>query len=271
MAAKIKRMNFKDKVVWITGASSGIGEHMAYAFAAQGAKLILSSRNEAELKRVQQNCPKDVDILLLPMDVTQFESVPGIVEKAIAHFGYINILFNNAGITQRALVKDAPLSMDQKIMAVNYFGSIALTKAVLPAMLQQQFGHIVVVSSVMGKIGTPMRSAYAASKHALQGFFDCLRAEVYDENIKVTLLVPGYVSTNLTLSALRPDSPEYRNLPDSTQTGMDPNEFARKALRAIAAEKEEALIGGFRETLAVYLKRFLPRLLSRIIRSAKVT
>ncbi|MCB0572914.1 MAG: SDR family oxidoreductase [Phaeodactylibacter sp.] len=264
-------MSFKDKVVWITGASSGIGEHLAYAFAEQGARLALSARKEQELARVRQNCPKGTDILLLPLDITRYDDAAGWAEQVATHFGYINILVNNAGMSQRALVKDAPFSMDQKLMAVNYLGAVALTKAVLPYMIKQQFGHIVVVSSVMGKVGTPLRSAYAASKHALHGFFDCLRAEVYDENIRVTILVPGFIRTNLLLNALRPDKPEYHNLPDSLQKGIDPGDFAQKVLRAISAGKQEVFIGGTREALAIYLNRFLPRLFSRIIRKARVT
>lgn len=264
-------MNFKDKVVWITGATSGIGEQLAYAFAGQGARLVLSGRREEELERVQKNCPETTEVLLLPMDITRFDEAPEWTAKVIAHFGYISLLVNNAGISQRSLAKDAPLSMDQQVMAVNFFGTVALTKAVLPYMLKQQFGHIVVASSVMGKIGTPLRSAYAASKHALHGFFDSLRAEVHDDNIKVAILVPGFVKTDISINALRPDKPEYRNLPDSTRQGLDPADFARIALRAIAAEKQEALIAGPRETLAVYINKFLPRLFARIIRKAKVT
>ena len=263
-------MQFKDKVVWITGASSGIGEHLAYAFAARGAKLILSSRNEAELARVQQNCPIGSATFILPIDVAQYDKLPALAQQAKAHFGRLDILVNNAGLTQRALVKDAPFTMDEKIMAVNYLGTVALTKAVLPFMLEQQSGQIVAITSIMGKIGTPLRSAYAASKHALHGFFDCLRAEIHDDHIKVCLLVPGYVNTNISLNALRGKGRQYENLPDSTQEGLHPADFARQALRAIAAGKGEALIGG-KETLAVYLKRFFPGILNRMVRKMKVT
>jgi len=263
-------MPFREKVVWITGASSGIGEHLAYAFAAKGAKLILSSRNQAELERVQQNCPLGTPVTILPMDVTQYDELPALAQKAFGYYGQLDILVNNAGLTQRALVKDAPFKMDEHIMAVNYLGTVALTKAVLPFMLEQQAGKIVVVSSIMGKIGTPLRSAYAASKHALHGFFDCLRAEVHDAGIQVCLLVPGYVNTNISRNALRGQGERYQGLPDSTQQGLHPTDFARRALRAIAAGKNEALIGG-KETLAVYLKRFFPGLLARMVRKVKVT
>ena len=168
-------MDFQDKVIWITGASSGIGEHLAYAFADQGAKLILSSRNEKELLRVKNNCPDKEQVFLQPLDVTDYHLMPGLARKLQDQFGFINILVNNAGISQRALVKETDFEVDKKIMAVNYLGTVALTKAILPFMLKQQFGQIVVISSVLGKFSVPGRSAYCASKHALHGYFDALR------------------------------------------------------------------------------------------------
>ncbi|MCB0547851.1 MAG: SDR family oxidoreductase [Phaeodactylibacter sp.] len=263
-------MQFSNKVVWITGASSGIGEHLAYAFANRGAKLILSSRNEQELQRVKQNCRPETDILVLPMDVADFESVPGRVEQAVAHFGAIHILINNAGISQRSAVKDTLFEVDKKIMEVNFLGAVAMTKAVLPAMLKNKDGQVVVISSVMGKLGTPRRSAYAASKHALHGWFDSLRAELYEDGIKVTIICPGYVYTNVTINALTADGSPNKQMAEATRNGLDPGIFAEKALHAIIREKEEVLIGG-KEILGVYLKRFFPSLFSRIARRLKVS
>lgn len=262
-------MHFKDKVIWITGASSGIGEHLAYAFAEHGADLVLSARNEQELQRVQQNCPRSSRVLLLPMDVTEYDKVSGITARAINHFGKIDVLVNNAGISQRSLVADTDLSVDQKIMDVNFIGTVAVTKAVLPYMLRRKQGQIVAISSVMGKIGTPRRSAYAASKHALHGFFDCLRAEVYNKNIQVTLICPGYVHTNVSINALTGDGSPNNKMAQTTKQGLEPNDFARKALRAIYKKKEEAYIGG-KEIMGIYLKRFLPGVLSRVVRGMDV-
>jgi dehydrogenase/reductase SDR family member 7B len=263
-------MSFKDKVIWITGASSGIGEHLAYAFAKQGADLILSARNEQALHRVEEQCPSGTRVLVLPMDVTDFHSLSGLAARAVNHFGKINILINNAGISQRSLVKDTDLSVDQKIMDVNFIGTVAVTKAVLPYMRRQKEGQIVAISSVMGKIGTPRRSAYAASKHALHGFFDCLRAEVYQKNIAVTLICPGYVHTNVSINALTGDGSKNNKMADTTKGGLPPEDFARKALRVIAKKKEEAYIGG-KEIMGIYLKRFLPRVLSRYVRNMEVS
>ena len=209
-------MVFKDKVIWITGASSGIGEHLAYAFSEQGAKLILSSRNQQELTRVKQNCSNPDSIRILSLDVAKFEQATVIYQQVKEAWGTPDILINNAGISQRELVKDTAFLVDKKIMDVNFLGTVAVTKAVLPDMLAKKSGQIVVISSVMGKIGTPFRSAYAASKHALQGWFDCLREEVYQDNIKVTIICPGYVHTNVTINALKGDGSKNNTMADNS-------------------------------------------------------
>ncbi len=263
-------MVFKDKVIWITGASSGIGEHLAYAFSEQSAKLILSSRNQQELTRVKQNCSQPDSVRIFPLDVADFEQVPTIYKQVKEAWGTPDILINNAGISQRELVKDTAFLVDKKIMDVNFLGTVAVTKAVLPDMLAQKSGQIVVISSVMGKIGTPFRSAYAASKHALQGWFDCLREEVYQDNIKVTIICPGYVHTNVTINALKGDGSKNNQMAESTASGMEPSIFAQKALRAIASGKDEVLIGG-KEIATIYLKRISSRLLKFVLRRATVT
>lgn len=263
-------MYFKDKVVWITGASSGIGEHLSYALSQKGAKLIISSRNEKELQRVKQNCPQPETIFILPLDVAQFDTLAEAYEQVKKQWGVPDILINNAGISQRDLILNTQFSVDQKIMEVNFLGSVAITKLVLPDMVTRKSGQIVVISSVMGKIGTPFRSAYAASKHALQGWFDCLREEVYPDNVKVSIICPGYVHTNVTINALKGDGSKNNEMADSTSGGMEPSVFAQKALRAIAKGQPEVLIGG-KEIMAVYLKRFSPRLLTWVLRRAKVT
>lgn len=258
-------MDFRNKVVWITGASSGIGEHLAYALSEQEAKLVISARNERELQRVKDNCQNNTDIMVLPLDVTNHEAITAAVVKVVAHFSNIDVLINNAGVSQRALIKDTQFEVDERIMAINYLGTVAMTKAVLPVMLEQGHGHIAVMSSVMGKISVPYRSAYAASKHALHGYFDALRAEMQDENIKVTVFCPGYVRTNVTINALTGDGSKHNMMTPQSKKGMDPAVFARKALRAIAKGKEEAYFGGM-ELTAVYVKRFFPRLFSWVIK-----
>lgn len=251
-------MDFKNKVVWITGASSGIGEHLTYAFAEQGARLVISARNERELQRVKDNCQNNAEIMILPLDVADFDSIPSALVKVVANYGNIDYLINNAGVSQRALIKDTKFEVDQQIMSINYLGTIAMTKAVLPVMLEQGSGHIIVMSSVMGKVSVPYRSAYAASKHALHGYFDALRAEMHQENIKVSVFCPGYVRTNVTINALTGDGSKHNMMTPQSKKGMDPGDFARKALRAIARDKTEAYFGGM-ELASIYVKRLFPR------------
>ena len=256
-------------MVWITGASSGIGEHLAYAFSNAGSKLVLSSRSEEDLKRVAQNCGPEAQTLVLPLDMTDFELMEAKCREVIDHFGRIDILVNNAGISQRALAADTLLEVDRKIMDVNFVGTVALTKGVLPHMLERSSGHIVVMSSVMGKFAAPYRSAYCASKHALHGFFDALRAEVHENGIHVTLICPGYVHTNVTINALTGDGSKNDEMAASTAGGLEPHVFAEKALSAIRKEKAEVIIGG-KETMGVYLKRFLPGVLRRVLRNIEL-
>lgn len=261
-------MSFENKRIWITGASSGIGEQLAYAFADRKAHLILSSRNVAELEKVKANCTAASSVMIYQLDLADHDGLAGVAKRVLERYGKIDILIHNGGLSQRALVKETQLSVDKYIMDVNYFGAVALTKAVLPSMLTHQLGHIVVISSVMGYIGTQFRSAYAASKHALHGYFDSLRNEVYDDNIKITILCPGFVRTNVTFNALSGSGEKLDKMMKNTDKGMLPERFARKALRVIEKGKEEALIGG-KEILTVYIKRFFPGILSGIIRKRK--
>ncbi|HKG20757.1 MAG TPA: SDR family oxidoreductase [Blastocatellia bacterium] len=263
-------MNFRDQIIWITGASSGIGEALAYAFSREGAKLILSGRRAGELERVRQACDDASDHLVLPLDLAQYETLADKAREALAHFGRIDILVNNGGVSQRSLVKETSLAVDVEIMNINFFGTVALTKAVLPGMLERKSGHVVIISSVVGHVGTPLRSAYAASKHALHGFFDSLRAEVWQENIKVTIVCPGFIRTNVSINARSGDGQKHGRMDAAQDAGMSPEACAAKILSAVASGREEVLIGG-KEINGVYLKRFLPTVFSKVIRKARVT
>jgi len=255
-----------NKVVWITGASSGIGEALTYEMAKQGAKVILTSRREKELERVTKNCPGNPDnYKILPLDLSQPEALEAAAQKTEKIFGQIDILINNAGISQRSLVNQTILDVDRTIMEVNFFGAIALTKYVLPSMIARKSGHIVVVSSITGKFGTPLRSAYAASKHALHGYFDSLRSEVWQDNIKVSLICPGYIKTNVSINALKGDGSKYNQMDKKQAEGLSAAECAASILRTIQLERQETYIGK-QELLGVYLKRFFPTLFSQMIR-----
>ena len=262
-------MSFQDKVVWITGASSGIGEHLAYEFALQNATLVLSGRKEEALNKVKANCNLGSDILVLPMDVTDFDVMEGAVAKVMNAYGKVDVLINNAGISQRSLAMQTDFSVDRKIMEVNFFGALALTKAVLPSMIENQSGQIVIISSVVGKAGVPGRSAYSASKHALHGYFDALRAELYNDNIKVTIICPGYVQTQISKNALTGDGTFHGSTDKTTANGLTAQNFAKKALRAIARQKKEVYLGK-RELVAIYLNRFAPTLYADIVRRFRV-
>ncbi len=267
-------MSLQGRVVWLTGASSGIGEALAYELARKKVKLILSARRKEELERVKGNCHPlaQPEIKLLPFDLAEAANLQLIAEAAIHLFGHIDILINNGGISQRSLAKDTVVAVDRKIMEVDYFGTVSITKYLLPHFIRRKGGQIVVVTSAMGIIGTPYRSGYAAAKHALHGFFDSLRAELWKEskNIQVTLVCPGWVHTQITLNAMTGDGTKLNRMDDTTQHGLDPRVFARKMVRAIEQKKNEVYIGGLKEVFAIYVKRFFPDLFARIVRTAKV-
>ena len=255
------------QVAWITGASSGIGEALALELARRGAKLVLSARREDELRRVanRTNLPPE-NVLVLPLDMTDEAQLPDHVQTVLNHFGQIDYVFQNAGITQRGTVAETKFEVYRQIMEVNFFGVVALTKAVLPHMLTQKSGHFVVTSSVAGKLGTKQRSGYCASKHALHGFFDALRAEIHEAGLHVTMVCPGYIKTPISLHALNADGQKHARMDQNQAIGMDPAKCARQICNAVANRREEVYVGGF-ETMGIYLKRFFPGILSRILRS----
>jgi dehydrogenase/reductase SDR family protein 7B len=256
---------FDNKVVWITGASSGIGEFLAYALSAQGARLILSSRREDELQRVKQACSIPEQVAVFPLDLSDIPSLQGKVEQAIGYFGHINIMVHNGGVTQRSLVIETELDAHRQVMELDYFSYVALTKDLLPHFKERKAGHFVVTSSVMGKIGTPMRAAYAAAKHALHGFFDCLRAEVANDNIKVTVLTPGYIRTNISLYAITKNPYGLGKPSEDISNGLAPEIAAKQILKAIKKGAFEPYIGKFGgERIALWLMRLAPGVFFRI-------
>lgn len=264
-------MNFNHKTIWITGASSGIGKSLAIALSKQQTKLILSSRNEKELNAVKNDCEHPENVKILPLDLENYNSLKAKVDEALGLFGGVDILFSNGGISQRSYAKDTSITVDKRIMDINYLGTVALSKALLPHFIEKNHGYFVVTTSIVGKIGTPLRSSYAASKHALHGFFDSLRAEVYNHNIKVTLACPGFVQTKISINALTGNGTAQNKLDTATKNGLTPEVFVKKLLYAVQHEKQEVYIGGFKEKLAVYVKRFFPKLLSKMIRKLAVT
>lgn len=257
--------SLKDKVVWITGASSGIGEALALAMSARGAKLILSSRRTAELERVKNSCAHSDLIHILPLDLTDSNSLEKKVAAAIALFGHIDIMVHNGGMSQRALVAETDIAVHREVMELNYFSYIILTKALLPHFIDRRSGYFVVTSSVMGKIGTAMRAAYAASKHALHGYFDSLRAEVHQYGIKVTILTPGYIHT--PIAVISGDGSFLNSTSEQINGGFSADKAAIQIIKAIQNETYEPYIGKIigEERLALFVKRFLPGLFTTLI------
>lgn len=265
-------MKLKGKTVWITGASSGIGRALSLEAARMGANLVLSARNTSELKKLQQEAGLDGSrCLILPLDLKKYTQFAKPVATVIKKFGAVDILINNGGISQRSLAHETKLPVYEEIMAVNYFGNIALTLAVLPGMRARKSGTIATISSVAGRIGTPLRTGYSASKFATNGFYDALRAENYKENIQVTIVMPGFVNTNVSANALTGDGRRQGKKDAAIAAGISPEVCAAKAWQAIIAGKNEIYIAGAKERFAVILNKFFPGLFAKIIRKAKVT
>lgn len=256
---------FNDKVVWITGASSGIGEALARAFAAEGARLVLSSRRPDELERVRAACANGQPHLCLPLDLEKSEGFPALVAELLPRVGSIDFLVNNGGLSQRGLALETGLEVERRLMEIDYFGQVALSKAVLPSMLARGSGRLIVVSSVMGYLGTPMRSTYSAAKHALHGYFDSLRAELHGTGVGVTIACPGYVRSRVSQNALTPSGAPQGRQDRPQGRGIAPDRCARAILRAAAKGRDEVHVGG-REIVGIYLKRFLPGLFARLVR-----
>lgn len=260
----------KGSVIWLTGASSGIGEELAYQLASKGAKLILSARRKEELERVKEQCKSDT-VQLLPLDLEDNFALKQKAKEATTFFGDIDILINNGGISQRDTALNTSVDVDRRLMEINYFGSITLTKALLPRMVERQQGHHVIVTSTVGLINTPYRSGYGASKHALHGFYDALRAEHHADNIKVTIALPGYIKTNISYNALVGDGSQQNRMDPGQAKGMAPEKCARLIIKAIEGNKNAAYIGGAKEKLGIYLKRFWPSMAAKAIRKLQVT
>lgn len=261
---------FKDKVVWITGASSGIGESLAVQVANDGGKVVLSARTEFKLIELKAKLQSPEDHLIVTLDLEQSGNFEKLVKQVKDHFGRIDFLFNNGGMSQRSEVHETPLDVDRRIMEINYFGNIALAKAVLPVFREQKSGHFLIISSIAGKFGFFLRSAYSASKHALHGFYESLMLEEEKNGIHVTIACPGKINTEISVNAISASGEKHGVMDHNQENGMSAEECARQLLNAVRKNKKEVLIGN-KEIKAVIIKRFLPRLFWRIIRKQSAT
>lgn len=260
-----------NKTIWITGASSGIGEACAYLFAEEKANLILTATRADKLKEVQNKCINiGAKCEILPYDLSDLDNIDELTDKAVAAFGKIDTVFLNAGISQRSKTLDTSYKVDEKIMTVNFFAPVKITKRLLPEMIKNGGGTIAVTSSISGKFGFPLRSAYASSKFAVYGFFETVHAEYYNDNIRVVMVCPGRIKTNISYNALESDGRKHAKMDEGQESGMSAEKAAKKIVKAINKRKPEVLVGG-KELIMVYIKRFLPRLAGKIVRKVSAT
>ncbi len=230
---------FTDKIIWITGASSGYGEAMAKLFAKQGAKVIVSARNEEKLQQLVSEYPKS--LLALPLDLSKPETFADATELAIGAFGHIDIIIHNAGIAQSGTALDTQPEVARHIMEIDYFSHTELTRTILPHFIARKSGHIVVTSGLLYRLTLPGRSSYAAAKAALFGYFGCLRAEIQEHNIDVTILIPGMMPTELVSKALKADGTLSQS--PAPNAGCPVSIAAEQSLVAISKKSYEAYIG----------------------------
>lgn len=255
---------FLNRVVWITGASSGIGEALVYAFVRGGSRVIASSNNSAELKRVTERCSGMTgSITTVAFDLADTSGIEKTVAEVIEREGKVNILLNIGGVSQRALINETPLWLDRRIMEINYFGTIALTKAVLPYMISAGGGQIAATSSISGRFGFPLRSAYSASKQALHGFFETLLLEHRRDNIRVSILIPGRVRTSISLHALTSSGSEHGKMDGGQADGITPEKAAEQIIRGLKRNRREILVGSS-ELLMLTIRKYVPALFFRI-------
>lgn len=262
--------DFNNKTVWITGASGGIGKELAIQLAKAGAKIVLTARSVDKLNTVKDSLQGDGH-LVYPMDLLKAEAIPNAVQEVLTKVGSIDVLVNNAGVSQRSLAKDTTIEVDRRIMELDYFSIVSLTKSLLPHMIERQQGLIVSISSVAGKIGTPMRTAYCAAKHALIGFMDGLRAEVHADNIKVMIVAPGSVQTDISMNALEGDGKKHNVTDPLIAKGIPVEECVRTIIKGIKNETPELLIAKGKEKMAVYVRRFYPTLLFNMMTKMQST
>ncbi len=263
-------MDFRDRVVWITGASSGIGAALARALARRGAKLILSARRAERLEALADELARAgglarADIAVVPFDVTDESVLPTVVDKAIAAFGRIDVLINNAGISQRSLAWETDFSVYRRIMEVDFFAPVKLTLLVLPHMRARKTGLIAFTASVAGKVGVQLRTAYCAAKHAVMGFADALRAELAGDGIRVATIVPGFIRTEIGRRALTGSGEEVGSDTPAIAGGMDPDKAAERIVRGLAKGRPEIPVGEGPEMHILWIKRLFPRLAFRIM------
>ena len=262
---------WNNQIVWVTGASSGIGKACAESWARRGATVVLSARKAETLDAVASPLRDNgADVHVVTLDLSNSDSLQAVAQHVEEKIGPVDVMVHCGGISQRSKAIETALDVDRRVMEIDYFGTLALTKALLPSMVKRGRGHFVVVTSLMGLFSSPLRSGYCGAKHALHGFFESLRAEHHDDGLKVTMVCPGFIRTNISLNAVVGDGSQQGTMDAKTGAGMTAEQCAERMVKAVERNKAEVLIGRY-EILAAYIKRLSPALLRRIVRRAAVT
>ncbi len=253
-------MKLQDKRIWITGASSGIGEALAIALAEHGARLVLSARRVDKLQQLQQRLIQPQFHQAIVLDQSLPEQIERTVQSVLAGFGEIDILINNAGVSCRALARETQLVVSRQVMELNYFGTVALTQALLPVLLRQSSPMVVTIASVAGRVGGKTLSSYAASKHAILGYMDSLRAEESANGLSVLNVCPGFVITNITRNALTASGEPFGEMAKATAAGISAAQCAEQIIRAMRRQQAELVVGRGISRWAPLLNRLSPTL-----------
>ena len=261
---------YKDLTIWITGASSGIGAALAIAFAKRGAKIILSGRNEEKLEAVKKRCKRAKKHIIVPFDINDANQATAAYFLVKEKAGKIDWLINNAGVSQRSLIMETTEDVERRIMEIDYFAQTRLTRLVLPDMLAQGGGKVVMVSSVAGLLGTQYRGAYGAAKAAIHMWANSLRAELHDEGIEVATVFPGFIQTNISINALTGDGSAQGTMDDATDKGLSASAFAKQVVKALTRGEEYIIVAGSKEKMATRVNRVSPPKLYKLIRESQV-
>ncbi len=264
------KTKFKDLTIWITGASSGIGEALAVEFAKRGARIILSGRNSKKLEAVKKQCKQSKKHIVVPFDISDANQATEAYQTVKALAGKIDWLINNAGVSQRSLIMETTEEVERQLMEIDYFAQTRLTRLVLPDMIAQSGGKVVMISSIAGLLGSQYRGAYGAAKAAIHMWANSLRAELHDQGIEVATVFPGFIQTNVSINALTGDGTAQGTMDDATNQGLTATAFAKQVSKALMKGEEYIIIGGQKEKLAMMVNRLSPPKLYKMIRAAQV-
>ncbi len=266
------RTDFDNAVVWITGASSGIGRQLAVQLSAQGARTVLTARREDALRETRELCGGDGRSVIVPGDLSDLDAIDALAATAEAAFGHLDMLILNAGISQRGLAVETEPAVVHSVNTVNFLAPVHIIRRVVPRMMERGRGRVVAVSSLSTRVPTPQRSAYTASKAALETYLTVLRRELMQSGVGVTVALPGFVRTEISLNALNADGSPHGTLDPAQEKGMSPEVCARRIISGIQQGRREILIPtDLRTRLGLFLQRRAPALLDRLMANAEVT